>query len=100
LGEIWVLKGRESVPEQHPILCRAQAKSGAAQVQALKQVRAAAEKVAARAAEGGGVGGAGRPRDADSDNVLTHWVRSAADMSLKVRAPETVHALSLCISLF
>ncbi|CAL8464089.1 g3624 [Coccomyxa elongata] len=58
--------------------CEAQAKAGAAQVQALKQhrMRMAAEAATPEA-----------PAD-DGDNVLIHWVRSASDMRLK----EDIHA--------
>lgn len=62
-----------------------QAIAGAAQVQAVKQQRArlAAEAEAA---------GAGAD---DEDNVLIHWVRSAADMRLKVRALEAGNILAV-----
>ena len=49
-----------------------QARAGAAHVQALKMLRMKA------AAE------AGRAPAPHEENVLTHWVRSAADMRLKV----------------
>ncbi len=52
-----------------------QARAGAAHVQALKAQRM---KVAAEA---------GRAPAPHEENVLTHWVRSAADMRLKVCAP-------------
>ena len=54
---------------------RVQAQAGAAHVQALKTQRM---KVAAEA------GKAPAPHE---ENVLTHWVRSAADMRLKVLLP-------------
>jgi hypothetical protein len=55
-----------------------QAQAGAAQVQALKQqrMRAAGSDKAAPSSS--------RTTTDDEDNVLTHWVRSAADMRLKV----------------
>lgn len=58
---------------RNAVVC-AQAKAGAAQVQALKQhrMRMAAEAATPHA-----------PAD-DGDNVLIHWVRSASDMRLKV----------------
>lgn len=56
-----------------PCFC-AQAKAGAAQVQALKQHRM---RMAAEAAT------PDAPTD-DGDNILIHWVRSASDMRLKV----------------
>ncbi len=52
-----------------------QARAGAAHVQALKTLRMKA------AAE------AGKAPAPHEENVLTHWVRSAADMRLKVCAP-------------
>ncbi len=52
-----------------------QARAGAAHVQALKTLRMKA------AAE------AGKVPAPHEENVLTHWVRSAADMRLKVCAP-------------
>ncbi|CAL5226838.1 g9703 [Coccomyxa viridis] len=56
--------------------CEAQARAGAAHVQALKTLRMKA------AAE------AGKAPAPHEENVLTHWVRSAADMRLK----EDIHA--------
>ena len=69
-----------------PCFC-AQAKAGAAQVQALKQHRM---RMAAEAAT------PDAPSD-DGDNILIHWVRSASDMRLKVAsmhpAAECIHEL-------
>lgn len=59
----------------------AQAKAGAAQVQALKQHRM---RMAAEAAT------PDAPAD-DGDNVLIHWVRSASDMRLKVSPCALIH---------
>ena len=56
-----------------------QARAGAAHVQALKMQRA---KVAEQA------GMAPAPHE---ENVLTHWVRSAADMRLQVLASAVSH---------
>lgn len=58
--------------ERFAAVLRVQARVGAAHVQALKTQRM---KVAAEA---------GRALKPDEENVLTHWVRSAADMRLKV----------------
>jgi hypothetical protein len=69
----------------------AQARSGAAQVQALKasRLRAAAVALTSRAAEAAAAAEGGGCMD-DDDNVLTHWVRSAADMRLKARLPQAL----------
>lgn len=74
-----------------------QARSGAAQVQALKaaRLRSAAAAITSRAADAAAAAEGGGAMD-DDDNVLTHWVRSAADMRLKARALRPVLPPLLC----